>query len=60
VELNDEELARRVYLLETTFADANGGWRFLPSQLLGEDEALMDDLITLRWLGGKLRTNNDG
>jgi hypothetical protein len=36
-----------VFALEETFE-----WKYLPSQLLHEDEALMDDLVTLRWLLG--------
>jgi hypothetical protein len=55
VELNDEPLARQVYILEEMFE-----WRFLPSQILAEDEALMDDLMTLRWLAGKIRGADNG
>ncbi len=49
VELNDAELARQVFALEEMFE-----WRYLPSQLLNEDERLMDDLTTMRWLVGKM------
>jgi hypothetical protein len=34
-------------------------WRYLPSQLLAEDEIIMDDLITLRWLKAKLENPED-
>jgi hypothetical protein len=54
VELNDERLAREVYALEETFE-----WRYLPSELMGESEALMDDLVTMRWLAGKIKANED-
>ncbi len=51
MDLHDEELARQVFALCEMFE-----WRYLPSQLLVEDEALMDDLVTLRWLKAKLET----
>lgn len=51
MELHDEELARQVFALCEMFE-----WRYLPSQLLAEDEALMDDLVTIRWLKAKLET----
>jgi len=50
VRLNNPDLARRVYAIMEAFE-----WRFLPSQILAEDEALMDDLATLRWLSQKVR-----
>ena len=43
IDLNDFEFSWRVYLLLEMF-----NWEFLPSQILAEDEALLDDLIAIR------------
>lgn len=51
MDLHDEELARQVFALCDMFE-----WRYLPSQLLAEDESIMDDLLTLRWLKAKMET----
>lgn len=37
------------------FSDAEGAWRFLPSQVLAEEDALMADLLQWRALSWKVR-----
>jgi hypothetical protein len=48
VRLHDEELAWRVFLVLEAWADGDGCWRFLPSQILAEDWQMLEDLMQLR------------
>ena len=49
-----------VYKLMEAWSDGWGAWRYLPypGSLLEQPEALMDDLMTWRWLGGKVKHQN--
>jgi hypothetical protein len=51
----DPHRAWRAFELLQATADENGNWRFLPSQVLQEPEALIDDVMLLKslWVRAK-------
>jgi hypothetical protein len=54
----DPHRAWRAFELLQATADENGNWRFLPSQVLQEPEALTDDVMLLRTLYLKMKNQN--
>jgi hypothetical protein len=55
---HDLEHSWQVYRIMEAYSDEWGNWRFLPSQVLNEEQSLMDDLTTWRWLGGIVKRLN--
>lgn len=56
----DEERAWRAFELLEATSDENGHWRFLPTQVLDEPEALLNDVMLLRSIKYRMQKQQSG
>lgn len=62
VQFHDPEVSWEMFKYLEAFKDGFGAWRFLPGPgltVVEQDEALMEDLMTWRWLADIARRQNE-